>query len=542
MASPGTYKGVQIDAGTDSQVSDQISKIDSATPPTIQAAAIGRINPVKIPDIAVVPAPRAIVPPPSGTISDSTTGMASPAPQEDTSVGDYIKEQFKGLGDALGQKAAVTENFQNEQQLSKKTEQAAKDYNAYQAAKVNLDQEIEKMQTANPSGKSEAARQADISEYTRRGNADLANLAIQANASQGLLTAAEKTIKDKVEAQFQPITDQLDYLTKFSQINANDLTESQKLRLAEKAKQVESDRDLVQKAASDLHAALLQNNAPASVYSNMDRVTNDFISGKINASEAETKLYQAAGQYGVDVYKQAQLNNINTEITKRNAETNNLNTPLVTNPAAGDYSAALSIILGSSKFTKDQKSSVINSINSGEDPFTVVTNQAKNIMGQTEATKVTNFEIARDQVKDLGTALKSFYANGGNTGYLSGSYENVINKLGEVSDPKLVELAVQISSSLQQYRNAVSGTAYSVQEGKDISAIFPGINKTEGLNDAILRGRLASFDSTIDAAYRSALGKTYDDLKGKTSQVSVQNDPLQFGITPFSTKNNSLGI
>jgi hypothetical protein len=143
----------------------------------------------------------------------------------------------------------------------------------------------------------------------------------------------------------------------------------------------------------------------------------------------------------------------------------------------------------------------------------VIKNQAKNISGQTQASKIDNFEIAKNAIIDLDSQLKQFYANGGKTNIFSGNYEKTINNLGSLNDPKLVSLATQIAASLQIYRNAVSGTAYSEQEGKDIASIFPGINKTQGLNNAIIKGRMAAFDSVIDGAYRNVLGNSYDTLK-----------------------------
>lgn len=181
--------------------------------------------------------------------------------------------------------------------------------------------------------------------------------------------------------------------------------------------------------------------------------------------------------------------------------------------SAVDYSAILNTILGSGKFTKDQAKAVKNSVLNGEDPFTVIKNQAKNIAGATEGRQIANYEIAKQQLQDVESLLGSYYANGGKTSLLKGKYEKVVNKLGEVKDPKLVEIATQISSALQIYRNAVSGTAYSVQEGKDIESIFPGINKSEGLNKAILRGRMAAFDSSIDGSYKAILGNGYEALK-----------------------------
>lgn len=175
---------------------------------------------------------------------------------------------------------------------------------------------------------------------------------------------------------------------------------------------------------------------------------------------------------------------------------------------------ATNIILGSDKFTKDQKASIAQAIQSGQDPLAVIKNQAKNIMGQTNATKLDNYETAKAQMLDIQSALAQYYAAGGKTNVFKGNYEKTINKLGEINDPNLVGIATQIQAALQVYRNAVSGTAYSVQEGKDIGSIFPGINKSEGLNDAIIQGRIKAFDTTIDGSYRNVLGGTYDQLKG----------------------------
>lgn len=201
------------------------------------------------------------------------------------------------------------------------------------------------------------------------------------------------------------------------------------------------------------------------------------------------------------------------DIAKTKKETDALGLPVITNPVAAKYSQALSVILGSASFTKEQKASVVAAINNGEDAFTVIKNQTKNIMGQTEATTLTKYEASKSAMIDLQTNLKEFYAKGGDTGIFTGNYEKVINKLGSVKDPGLVDLATQIQTNLQVYRNAVSGTAYSEQEGKDIAAIFPGINKTEGLNMSILSGRMKAFDSTIDGIYKSTLGGAYTKLR-----------------------------
>lgn len=192
-----------------------------------------------------------------------------------------------------------------------------------------------------------------------------------------------------------------------------------------------------------------------------------------------------------------------------------------------------STILASGKFTAAQAAQVRSAINSGESPLTVIKNQAKNIMGQTEATTLTKYEASVKSLNDLQAALAEYYENGGKTGVFTGNYEKTINNLGSVNDPNLVDLATQIQAQLQIYRNAVSGTAYSVQEGSDIASIFPGINKSAGLNQAIISGRIKALNSSIDGVYESALGPTaynqvvqYSGGKGNKDNSSFVEESL----------------
>lgn len=184
---------------------------------------------------------------------------------------------------------------------------------------------------------------------------------------------------------------------------------------------------------------------------------------------------------------------------------------------------AINTILGSGKFTKDQANAIKGAISSGEDPFTVIKNQAKALMTGANQTKIESYETAQGALNNVEKSLADFYASGGSTNIFRGNYEKTLNKLGEVKNPKLVELATEIQQNLQIYRNAVSGTAYSVQEGADIASIFPGITKTEGLNKAIINGRRQAFVDGIDSAYRATLGSTYDQFKQAENTIPAQD-------------------
>jgi hypothetical protein len=200
----------------------------------------------------------------------------------------------------------------------------------------------------------------------------------------------------------------------------------------------------------------------------------------------------------------------------------------------GKYTGVINTILGSGTFTKQQAAAITNSINNGEDPATVIKNNAKKIMGQTEATTVTKYEAAQKAMQNLKNDMNAFYTAGGDTSFVKGNYEGFIGKLGTVSDPKLRELATRIQTQLQVYRNAVSGTAYSVQEGADIASIFPGINKTKSLNDAIFAGRDRAFDDAIDSAYETVLGSAYGKLV--KAQGASTSSGTKTGTLPNGTK------
>lgn len=356
-------------------------------------------------------------------------------------------------------------------------------------------QQIEKSFTGTLAGKQQA-----LAEVQRDASIRKADLYIDKLMQQGDYDSAKAIADRKVDVQLENDRMTLDKLNFDYQENKELFTKSEQrqfeLAQADRERAYEEKKTNL-KTISDLSLDALQNGAPPLVASQMR-----------NAKTVDEAI-RIGGQYinALDrSYKQAQLNKLNAEIAEIGADP-------ITNVDAGQYSGALSVILGSAKFTKDQKKSVINSINNGEDPFAVVKNQAKALLTGANQTKLESYEVARDTLADIGTQLQEFYDAGGSTGIFKGNFEKVVNKLGEVKDPKLVTLATQIMGNIQVYRNAISGTAYSEQEGRDITAIFPGINKSESLNNAILKGRSTLFDSVIDSTYRSVLGKNYDELK-----------------------------
>lgn len=252
-------------------------------------------NPLSIPQTTPVTFSAPSVPQPTGTTPGSN-GQVSPTPSNDTNAS--IKSTIQNLIGEEGTEGDVTNSLNQQNGVDRKTAQATSDYNAYIQAKQDLANRLENIQENNPTGATALGKSEEYAAAEREGNADLANLAVQAQMSQGLLTAAQKTVSDKIADQFQPIKDQISALTTFNSVNNADLTESEKTQITANAEQLKTESAAVQTAVSDIHQTLLKDGAPASAYSAVDAITAQYTSGKIDAATAQSEMYAAASQYG----------------------------------------------------------------------------------------------------------------------------------------------------------------------------------------------------------------------------------------------------
>lgn len=380
---------------------------------------------------------------------------------------------------------------------------------------VALRNEEEKLrQGYGTEAQKQISRQTLQDTYGRR----LADLAIRQAAANTNITAIQESAERKTKLLTAPLDTKIQYLSTFAKDNVDYLDKKQTEKLnfiVDDLKTQKADIQALENAKASMIAEI-SNNGGGTNTALIDRLT------KAKSLADVSSIGASSGYIGKieRAYKLAQISKLNQEARA--------STGLSLNPQnASQYSGALSVILGSGKFTKDQKQSVINAINNGEDPIAVIKNQAKSLMTGANQTKVENYEGARKAMEDLQTSLDSYYKLGGDTGVFKGSFEKGVNKLGAVSDPKLVTVATEISSALQLYRNAVSGTAYSVQEGKEMESVFPGIKKGKVLNNAIIQGRLNAFDSNIDGAYASVLGENaYNTIKPEDLTKKSNEDLL----------------
>lgn len=447
-----------------------------------------------------------------------------PQQQTQPSWRDSITGRLEEIIGLQSKQGAKTLKYQEEEDVFGKKKLARELENKYlsrQKAAQDRVVELEK----NSRGQTTQALGYEIDKFSQDSERELANIAIQQRVASGAYNEAIEIVSSKIDAEFAPLRDEAESLRSLYSIMQNDLTDSEKMIAQANINMAQNQyQDLVD-TKKQIATSLIENGR------------TDLIAGLDQYSDV-TSMIQYAGRAGIPVANLLQTQIQRAQLEKLNAEAAALKVQPITNPEAAQYAGALSVILGSDKFTVQQRNSIAAAINSGQDPLAVVKNQAKNIMGATQSNDVAKLESSLSAMEQLQSTLDAYYAAGGQSGVFRGNFEKVINKLGAVNNPQLVGIAVQVASSLQKYRNAISGTAYSEQEGRDIASIFPGITNGQILNSVIAQSRIQSIENDINSAYRSVLGTTYDSIispqaGGSQSQPTNQSDPLGLFLGSF---------
>lgn len=140
--------------------------------------------------------------------------------------------------------------------------------------------------------------------------------------------------------------------------------------------------------------------------------------------------------------------------------------------------------------------------------------QRKQFQGVTQINK---------QLDNFSTALDDYIKAGGTTDIFQGTMENMLQKIGDVRDPKLRKLAASMQTALNDYRHQVTGAAFTESEAKLYDELFPGITKSPELNRALIDGLKSGFEAKKDAIMRSTLGNEAMDAFTESIPVMAVN-------------------
>lgn len=210
-----------------------------------------------------------------------------------------------------------------------------------------------------------------------------------------------------------------------------------------------------------------------------------------------------------------------------------------TSPEATAVSDGLSALAGSisTKFQYESVSKTVNDyLKNGEVQKAkdfILTTAPKSL----DATAYQDFRGAQLTQELLTNIEPDLAALGGDTGFLSGTFEQSMQKIGQTTDPAKAAVQKKILYAMQRYRKGITGAGFAEAETAEYGKLFPSIGNSTDLNQATLDSLKESLGITVDSYYGQVLGQdVYDQLSGKGT---AQNDEWST-FTPISEQLDAL--
>ena len=133
-------------------------------------------------------------------------------------------------------------------------------------------------------------------------------------------------------------------------------------------------------------------------------------------------------------------------------------------------------------------------------------------------------------INKIENLLNEYTSKGGKTGLLAGNWEKVQNNvLKKTKNSELATIAGEIAQTVQAYRQELTGAAFTESEAREYSRLFPGIEKSPELNNALITSLKETTNLYMNRFYERALGEgNWQKLQQITQQV-------EFGLGNFET-------
>lgn len=163
--------------------------------------------------------------------------------------------------------------------------------------------------------------------------------------------------------------------------------------------------------------------------------------------------------------------------------------------------------------------------------------------GNTEEQAVTGRDVAITAITDIQNLLDEFIAKDGNTNIFSGTEEKILNKIGTTKDTDLANIAGQILITMQQFRSATTGKAFSEGEKKEYYQFFPSIGNVPELNTTRTKSLLTSLKRNQRTFYENQLGgkKNYDTIFAKDDPYDYRSN-VSSGLKGGSSGTTASGL
>lgn len=163
------------------------------------------------------------------------------------------------------------------------------------------------------------------------------------------------------------------------------------------------------------------------------------------------------------------------------------------------------------------------------DDFPEVKRQVANgVLGGGTGTKYDDMQTTLNLIDDVKKDIQNYKAKGGDMGIISGTFEQVANKVGKTSDPDLASLKFKLNNITRSYTRAISGLAVTDQEYGRIYADNAKIIGDTEFNETMLDAFAQTAKIEQETAIKRQLGKHFDLLFG--NEDTLPNQVSDFDI------------
>ncbi len=123
-----------------------------------------------------------------------------------------------------------------------------------------------------------------------------------------------------------------------------------------------------------------------------------------------------------------------------------------------------------------------------------------------EQAKINAREELQVALDDAETIMSEMEAKGVPTGWLQGTTQDLLRRVGKTNDPDITALGVRLDDALVRYRHAMTGAAFNEIEDRQYRAMLPTYRNEYTLNMAVIRGMRGSTESMNRAYWERKLG------------------------------------
>lgn len=160
--------------------------------------------------------------------------------------------------------------------------------------------------------------------------------------------------------------------------------------------------------------------------------------------------------------------------------------------------------------------------------MTLLTNQANKSIGTAQQGNILDASKSISHLNALDKALKEYKALDGDMGYVKGTTDQIATNFGQlVTDPKFKEIAVQLQTLFQTYRQNMTGAAFGIAENKDYKSVYPQATDNFDLNFAKIEGAKKFLERNVDSVYSQVLNEGYSNVKNLAKLQDVYQDISQ---------------